>query len=342
MTTQRTLLTLGGITLVMSLAALGFSLFGNRQDMVQPGGLAFPGLSGQLASIDRLDIASGGATFTLQRDAGTWVAADKGGYPANNELITEALIGLSRLTLEEPRTADASLYSRLEVQDPVTTSSALRITAKIGDTEAADLIVGKARLAGLGGGKEAHYVRREGEAQAWLAAGTLKLEKEHVRWLQRTIIDLNRDRIAEAQITGPGRSDLVVNRPNAETENFAIANLPATRKVEQAWRVNNIASALELLDFEDVRVDPKTGSPIGTAKFTSFDGLVIITSLVKVDERTWLRLSASTANTASEPVKREADIINGRAQNWLFRVPAYKEERFTATLDSLTVPAGAS
>jgi hypothetical protein len=342
MQSKRSLLILGGLTFAMTLAAAGVSLFSNDDTVVHPGGLAFPNLAGRLANIDTLDITSGDAHFVLQRKSGTWVSTDKDGYPANNELVTELLIGLSRLTLEEPRTADPSLYGRLEVRDPAKDAPSIRVALKANGVDAADLIVGKQRLAGLGGGKEARYVRKSDSAQAWLASGTLKLEKDQVRWLQRTVIDINHERVAEARLEGPDRRALVVSRPSADVENFSVEKMPSDRKIEQAWRVNNVASALELLDFEDVRADSGSGTSSGTARFTTFDGLTASATLVTLDDRTWLRLQSQAAESAADAVKRESDILNGRSRGWLFRVPSYKEERFTATIDSVTTAASGS
>jgi hypothetical protein len=342
MQSKRSLLILGGLTLAMTLAAAGLGLFSTNDTTVQPGRLAFPELAGRLANIDTVDITSGESHFVLQRKSGTWVSTDKDGYPANNELVTELLIGLSRLTLEEPRTADPTFYGRLEVQDPAADAPSIRVALKANGTDAADLIVGKERLAGLGGGKEARYVRKNGSDQAWLAAGALKLEKDQVRWLQRTVIDINHERIAQARLEGPGRAPLVVSRPAADVENFSVENMPSERKIEQAWRVNNIASALELLDFEDVRADSGGGTSSGTALFTTFDGLTATATLVTLDDQTWLRLQSQAAESAADAVKREADILTGRTRGWMFRVPSYKEERFTATIDSVTTAASGS
>ena len=51
---------------------------------------------------------------------------------------------------------------------------------------------------GCGGGDDAVYVRKAGDAQAWLAKGRLTVNRDALQWLEREVTNVTRERVREA------------------------------------------------------------------------------------------------------------------------------------------------
>ena len=125
------------------------------------------------------------------------------------------LLGLADLSLVEPKTRRPELLSRLDLDDPGNGKSTLvRLRNRTGGT-VAELIVGKTRRGRLGGGNDGVYVRKPGDKQAWLAAGSLELPADLVGWLDRRIIDVPAGRIASVTLTGSDGTVLGLRRDGA-------------------------------------------------------------------------------------------------------------------------------
>ena len=146
----------------------------------QTGGLAFPGLAPKLAQASRIEVTHQATTLVVARDGDRWGLADRGGYPVQGSKVRELTSGLAELRLVEPRTSDPAEYGRLGVDDATgktATSNLLRMLDAAGNPLAA-LIVGHRRVRTQGDVPETIYVRRPGEAQAWLAEGRLPVDAD--------------------------------------------------------------------------------------------------------------------------------------------------------------------
>ena len=78
------------------------------------------------------------------------------------------------------------------------------------------MIVGKRRYDRLGAGNDGVYLRKPGEAQSWLARGTLDPSGDPASWLDRQIIDISEKKIAKVTLTQPDGSKLVISRAAPE------------------------------------------------------------------------------------------------------------------------------
>ncbi|HXM71095.1 MAG TPA: hypothetical protein VN970_08175, partial [Thermoanaerobaculia bacterium] len=81
------------------------------------GELLFPGLAKEINDAAKLTVETADRKITVERKGDAWVVADKYDYPAKFDLVKQELVGLAQLKTVEAKTAEPSLYARLEVED---------------------------------------------------------------------------------------------------------------------------------------------------------------------------------------------------------------------------------
>ena len=184
---------------------------------------------------------------------------------------------MADLDLVEPKTQKPDLYPRLEVEDPGKgnrpwSRSRTRRAATI-----AEAIVGKRRYDRLGAGNDGVYIRKPGDAQAWLARGSLDPSGEPSSWLDRRILDISEKHIAKVALTQPDGAKLVISRAAPDAK-FAVEDAPADAKFKSETAIGGpprrskpststtSSRAAEL---------PVPDKDVVTASFTTFDGLTV-------------------------------------------------------------------
>ncbi len=278
--------------------------------------------------------------MTFIRDGDSWLVAEKGNYPANAAKISQIVRAMADLTLVEPKTQNPDLYPRLEVEDPSHGKSALVAVKDKSGGDLAQAIVGKRRYDRLGAGNDGVYLRKPGEAQSWLARGTLDPSGDPASWLDRQIIDISEKKIAKVALTQPDGSKLVISR-SAPDANFAVEDAPADTKFKSESTISGPATALETLDLDDVKPAgelPVADKDLVTASFTTFDGLTIDLRLMERDKSNWIAISA----TGSGSAEAEAKKIEDRVSHWTYAIPAYKANLLKTKLADLVEPAKGS
>ncbi|WP_445680038.1 DUF4340 domain-containing protein [Radicibacter daui] len=339
MPSNKQLALLAAAALVMTGGAVAVHYTSLSVSRITPGDKLLPDLAGALDSVDKITVSHDGETATLIRADKGWVEAERDNYPAKTELVHQMLVGMSQLSISEARTSSPDLYGRLDVEEPAKGNEAAGVKLEAGSKVVADLIVGKERPGGLGGTGQALYVRREGEPQSWLVTGTFDMQKTTNGWLDRSVADIDRKRVKSVTLSGTDRQPLTVQKTDSG-DSFVLKDMPAGRKVDQDWKIGNVAGAFEIMDFDDVHKAPAdTGAkPYQQAVLTTTDGLTLTASLLKQEDKVWLAVKAVAADSADDKVKKEADAINARTAGWVYKVPGYKLERLQATVDTLTVP----
>jgi hypothetical protein len=337
----RSLLSLAIATVVLVVLAIVVLATGDRGvNRAAPGEPAFPALAARLGDVSSVAVSSNGSTMTLIRDGDSWLVADKGNYPANGAKISQIVRAMADLTLVEPKTQTASLYPRLEVEDPGNGKSALiSVKDKSGGT-LGEAIVGKRRYDRLGAGNDGVYIRKPGEAQSWLARGTLDPSGDSVSWLDRQIVDISEKNIAKVALTQADGSKLVISRAGPDAK-FAIEDAPADTKFKSESTIAGPTQALETLDLDDVKPAgewPVPDKDVATASFTTFDGLTVDVRLMERDKNNWIAISA----TGSGSAEAEAKKIDGKVTHWTYMIPGYKADLLKTKLADLVEPAKGS
>jgi hypothetical protein len=321
-------------------AIAGGWYFGTRttpseRTQISGGKLMFPDLAPRLREAARIEITHQGKQTAIEkRPDGGWGVASMRAYPVQEAKLRGMLTALTELRLAEPRTSDPAQFARLGVDDPNgATSSAdlLRVVDAAGKPILA-LIAGHRRVRSQANAAEEVYVRRPDENQSWLAEGSLQVDADAASWLDRNVMNLGHDRIASVAV---GDHALVFGRPDGK---FTLTE-PADHPKLEDYKVDDIARALELLTFQEVRADADApGVEAGRSVFTTTDGLAVTVTVFHADKDVWARFAVSaTADT----VKPEADRLNGRVAGWSYQIGSWKEKSLVPTIDDLKAEAPA-
>ena len=301
-----------------------------EQTRATQGTLMFPGLAPKLASAAKLEITHQGKQTVIEKrpNGDGWGVASMHDYPIQPSKLRGLLTALTELRLAEPRTSNPSEFSRLGVDDPngaAATGVLLRVADSAGKPILA-LIIGHSRVRGQGHGPDEVYVRRPGDNQSWLADGSPQADADPAAWLDRDIIDIQHDRIASVSV---GDGALTFGKTDGK---FAVTK-PADHPPLEAYKVDNVARALEHLTFTEVKADAP-GTEAGHAVFTATDGLAVTVTLFHADKDVWARFAASGTP--------EADKLNARLAGWFYQIGAWKEKSLVPTIDDLKAEIPAS
>jgi hypothetical protein len=338
---SRSLILLASATVVLVAIAILVLASGDRGvSRAAPDQPAFPALAAKLGEVASVTVSRNGTTMTLIRDGDSWLVAEKGNYPANAAKISQIVRAMADLTLVEPKTQNSDLYPRLEVEDPGNGKSALVAVKDKSGGDLAQAIIGKRRYDRLGAGNDGVYLRKQGEAQAWLARGTLDPSGDPASWLDRQIIDISEKKIAKIALIQADGTKLVISRAAPDAK-FAVEDAPADTKFKSEGAISGPAAALETLDLDDVKPAGELSVPdkeVMKAYFTTFDGLTVDVRLMERDKSNWIAISA----TGSGSAEAEAKKIDDKVSHWTYAIPAYKANLLKTKLADLVEPAKGS
>jgi dipeptidyl aminopeptidase/acylaminoacyl peptidase len=248
------------------------------------------GLSAALNDVVKVRIVEAGnkTAVTLDRVSDGWTVAERGGYAADIPKVRETLIKLAEAKLNEGKTANPERHALVGVED-VAKAEAKGMRVELEGKINAKVVVGNFSTQGSG-----TFVRRNDEAQAWLANGNLVLDRDASNWLAKDLLDIGSARIMSVTLGREGES-FVVAKTSPEQENFALERIPPGREVLSEFEANGIASVLAGLRFDDVvkaeTVVAEPGSSI-SARFATFDGLVVHVTGFTAGGRNFVSLNA--------------------------------------------------
>ena len=339
---RRNLAVLAAIALVALALALGgvvheSALTGNKY----PAETVFPKLPDQVRKIARVHIVSKAhgtldVVFNPQRG---WVLPQHSNYRASFEQLRATVVGLAALQTIEPKTARPEWYGAIAVDAPPKGSGTFIELMDDRGRVLASLIAGKSTDIGDASGAIGLYVRKPDETQSWLVRSVFEPKSDAGDWLDKNVIDIDRARIAEADITPPTGPAYVVKRAKPSDPDFAIANIPAGREEAYQGAGDSVAAAITGFSFDDVR--PATDFDFGNAPrvvFRTFDGLTVTVQIVPQGQDFWATVYAEGA-PGKPDAEREARTIDAHANGWAYKLPDYKGKLFMTTLDTLLKPA---
>ena len=327
-------------TVIVAGAAIAVSVGGRGQaTQAHEGEIVLAHLADHIGDVAELKITRDAGNITLQRRgtgaATHWVVVEKSSYPADPAKIRKTLLGFAELKLVEPKTRKPDLYKRLDLGDPAAKGSHSQLV-EIDDAKGGKLgalIVGKLRPDRLGTGADGLYIRRPGEAQSWLAQGTVDLPTDINDWLDKKVAEIPEKRIREVTLTHEDGSTLVLKR-DKEGGKFAAEGAPADAKFKSEGALGEPATVLDGLDLNDVRPAaempfPETG--VARSQWLTFDGLTITGETIKKGDANWVRLKASGEGKAAA----EAASLNAKWAPWVYSVYQYKTDAMRTKLADL-------
>ncbi len=331
---------------------------------------AFPALRANPDAVAKIVLTTPEGTFTLVRETGDrWSAAERFGYTVDRQRVRDLVVALADMRLIEAKTRMPERYSRIEVEDldaKDAKSRLLRLESEDGKV-LAEALIGKQHHGLTGSQSAGTYLRRPGEAQAWLASGGVQIEPQVVDWLDRQVVDLGADSIRRVEIRPEGGEAYVVERAAAGAP-LLLQNLAAGETAKKADDLLPLASAFAGVSFDDVKRRSELDWPNAhhTAVAATFDGVELTVQLAKIDGQPWAIFDAreveaaapaaasedqttgapaagggaaaapegagaSAAAGASEPETPAlaAGDLNERVAGWAYKLPSYVFDRMT-------------
>jgi len=330
----------------------------------------FPDLMDRVNEVAEITVTHAGESYVIAPVDGVWALPGKGGYPVRYEKVKQTVLALAEAETVEAKTDDPARFAALGLGDPdsADSESTLIELADADGNAVAAIVLGDSRE-GVAGFR---YVRRPDENQTWLARLETDAGGTPLDWIERTVIEIGRDRIARVRITHPDGETVTIERTEGEGPGgFDLVELPEGRELRTPYALGAIVSALMTVRIDDVA--PVDSIDFGTdptiARYETADGLVVTVTTVEDDETVWGHFTAAydptlvaeppsegdaeAAEAAAAPdaegeaeesgdaekdVAAEAAEIDSRLSAWAYALPSQEWEPFRQRLEDLLRP----
>lgn len=309
-----------------------------------------PGMTEALNDIDRVVAIGSHGTITLAKQGGEWFIEEWGGFPAKFETVKAAVVGAEGLVIDAPKTKRPDLWNDLGVEDPGAGRDSIRLKFSTGGEAVGDLIVGRMK------GRDAVYVRRTGEDQAWLARGRLSPPRLPTAWVDAEILSIPPERIQRVVIQHADGERLTVKRTGDGPNAWQLREMDLGYELRSPGLLSSVASALSRMSLEAampaVAVDAALPEWTST-RYETNDGVAITVRTAEVDGRTVARFSAealppkatdvegpapdgaASADRTPQEIAMEVAALNAQAGTWTYVLPAWKVQSLVKRMDDL-------
>ena len=270
-------------------------------------------------SVTEIRLSKGdGTKATLKKGSTDWTVGERD-YPADSGKVRKLLLDLAALQVVEEKTSLPENYPALGVED----SSTRVDTVTAGKTFS--LIVGKSA------GAKSGYVRVVSTAPSLLANPLITVDADPRRWLDHTLFDITQDRIKEFAVKPAEGAGYSASRPNKETSDFAVSDIPKGRKLSSPAAADPIAGSLSSVSIDDAQKATATTGVAHTV-FKTFDGLTVDVAGHKEGTRTLVTFTPTSTDKATEA---EAKTLAAKLTGWEFEIPSYKYDGMFRPLEEL-------
>lgn len=299
----------------------------------------FPDLAHRAGEVARIHVSAKSGNFDVARKAdGSWVVASQNNLPASFEQVNRTVIGIAGLETLEPKTARADWLHFLDLDAPPKGEGVLFSLMDTKGQTLAAVITGKSQDIGDTSGAHGLFVRKPDSTQSWLAKSTFEPKSDVSDWYDKNLLDIDRKRIAETDVTPAGGAAFTVKRDKPTDTIFKLQNVPAGRELSFPGATDSVATAVVGLTFDDAK--PAKGMDFSKASRVvthTFDGLTITVLTLQQGDDYWATVSAQ-ADPGKPAAAREAKAINAKTSGWAYKLPPFKGQALTAKVDSLLKP----
>jgi hypothetical protein len=337
---RRNLGILGGATLLITILA-GVALNQRARDTgpsFDPQPLV-PGLADVVNNIGEVTVETREDVFHARRtEEGDWIVVERNNFPANIAMVRSAAVGMSELQAVESRTAQPELFGRLGLIAPEDDGEAIRVILRDREGETiGDILIGSNQGIVDPEGLNRFYARRTGENQTWLARGSMTVQPEISEWLDKNVIDIERDNIRSTRFTPLEGPSFTLTRETEEDSDYAIDAIPAGRELSYPGVTFGPATAISNFTFADVRLVSEIDFSDATEIVSeTFDGVQIIVRIAQEGDTSWASLAALASGEVEQ--QQQADYVNLAGHGWAFELPEFAAQSFLTTRDSLLAP----
>jgi hypothetical protein len=365
----KTLAILAGVTVVL---AAGAAVLTTRESTPAATGLShgrlFADLEGQAAQAAKVTIKRGAVETVLARAAGGWAVQNRDNYPADFDKVRKLVRGVAEADILEAKTSKPELYERLGLHD-ADAAGATRVSIEDASGKAlAVVLVGNSHwdggpAEGAADTRPKYFARRDGEAQTFLVRGDLAADASPMSWINRVAVDVDSSKVRSVVVTHASAPDkpeerVIVSKTAEADPNFKLEGLPEGRQLKDEYAATRVAQALGSVSIDDVAaagaIDFST--PLLTAEYRTFDGLVIGVKMVEKDAKKWFAFSASYEEPAAKPdaatepdaakkfeetaaeVKKQVEELSAKWAPWAFVMPEWKVNQLNVRTEALLKP----
>lgn len=363
------------------------------------------GLSDTLKDVTQIEIKDPTRKVTIKRadTKSPWTLGEKFDFPIGDRIqpLLKSLVGMKIL---EEKTSKPELYQLIGVADlDKAGSTAKQVTLKdaSGKTVAAFLVgnSGSGAPDPFGGPAAggAVYVRRMGEAKSFQVSGPMAADTDPMSWIDKNVLQLERNSIKSVSVErhddkladpkDPAKGNVLETfRENEKDLNFKVRNMPPGRELMYEGAADQPTNPLGMLSIDDVaprekidfgKMETTATGPVKpddkqdkfartTAKYVTFDGMVVTVRATKQDGKCWLALDAAYDEKEApkadekkaddkkpeegkapevkperkkpEEVKKDVDAFNTKHGKWAYAVPEYTATQIAARLEDLLKP----
>ena len=297
----------------------------------------FAGLSDRLPQLGEIAITTKAGAFHVRLQQGKWVIPERGGFPADPGQVRSTALGLADLTVLEPKTdrADWLSYVGLVAPDKGGDAADVKISDNAGKS-IGELLLGHTQGAADTLGRNTVYVRHPDETQAWLARGSLTLKSNVTDWLDRNVLNIDRDRIKGASVTPEKGPSYNLARDSKDKPDFKLLDMPAGRSLSFDGSPDGVAGAIASFTFDDVvKADQFNFDKAPQTVEHTFDGLDLTVKIATKGTEHWATVAAAAADPK---VQAEAAKINANLGGWAFKLPDDKVQQFISDRETLLKP----
>ena len=320
----------------------------------------FAGLAGRMEQIARIEVNTAQGNVSLARGVkGGWTLPDRGGWPANFDVVRKTVLALAKLQAVDRRTARPENHARLLLaapEDPDAAGSGKGARIRALDAQGqvmAALIIGRVQTPPSATTPGVAFARRDGEAQTYLVEGDVNFPLLVSDWIDRRLFDIHEDRIRSVKITPPGGPAYEIARATPQ-DAFTIDRIPKGMEFILPDLAANIAKTVALLPLEDAMPGDKVNfTGAYRAEHEMFDGLTLTSYTVLRGKDRWTKFTAAFNATQAETAakaklpesnpkllnadaaRKQADEINARTKGWVFKLPGMKASDLTRDHASL-------
>jgi hypothetical protein len=315
----------------------------------------YPELKGKLAEVQRLRVFGKGDQLAVEivREGDAFLVEQRHRHPADNSKVKTLLVNLESAKLREEKTANPANYNALGVEalsEDSATGTRVELTGA-----AVNLVIGKKAT-----DAKANYVRRAEDKTSWLIDVELDAPTDPSQWLQRNVLDIAANRIAEATVEVGGGKPYTASKAKQADAHFDVTPIPKGRELSSVSAAAPLAQSLTGLQLEDVRpiAELANDKPAHRATLRTFDGVTIHIAGYGSGDDNWITLSASfdealakrfhpsdaqaakekaeaDVSAAFQKARGEAEAINKQSANWAYSIPAYKFEQLFKPLEQM-------
>jgi hypothetical protein len=283
--------------------------------------------TGTVNSVTEIRLSKGdGTKTTLKKGSTDWTVGERD-YPADSGKVRKLLLDLAALNVVEEKTSLPENYPALGVEDTTSDKATGTRVDAVTPGKTFSLIIGKSA------GAKSGYVRVVSTAPSLLADPLITVDADPRHWLDRTLLDITQDRIKEFTVKpaeGPGYT---ASRPNKDTSDFAVSDIPKGRKLSSPAAADPIAGSLGSVSIDDAQKAPATpATGVAHTVFKTFDGLTVDVAGHKEGTRTMVSFTPTSTDQATEA---EAKTLAARLNGWEFEIPSYKYDGMFRPLEEL-------